>query len=206
MSQTARTTPYLIDASQYPPEKTHDFGDLGFMIHTAFESVVTLTNNDRTVEWTQPSNVSWIPLETKARLHSGKWTIEFHIESMKNRQIGVGFLLDWNVGPDWGFFGYLGSSSSAWAYDPSTGDIVTNTDSILGDLPKIKDDNGLIVLELNLPKDSTGDFTFIVNGIRTPRQKLSNSGAVVIPAVCLLSQGQKVTIENLKHWDESNVV
>lgn len=206
MSQIHRAEPYLTDASTYSLEEGHNFGDLRFVLRPTSQSTVTLSNGDRTAEWTQASNVVWIPLETKARLHSGKWLVEFHIESMKNRQIGVGFLLDWNVGPDWGFFGYLGSSASAWSYDPSTGDIVSNTESIRGGLPKIEGDSGIIGLEMNVPKDRPGEFTFIVNGVRTPTQNLSNRGAVAIPAVCLLSQGQKVTIGNLRRLDESNSV
>lgn len=35
-----------------------------------------------------------------------KW--DFEVSGLAGRQIGVGFMLDWDIGPDWGFFGYLG--------------------------------------------------------------------------------------------------
>jgi hypothetical protein len=111
---------------------------------------------------------------------------------------GIGFLLDWNIGPDWGFFGYLGLSRSAWSYDLSTGDIVTSTESIHSNSPKFTGDSAVIGLELNLPLNEIGTYRFIIDGIRTPIKRLPNSGAVAIPAVSLLSRGQKVTIRNLK--------
>jgi hypothetical protein len=57
----------------------------------------------------------------------GKFAWNVIVEEMARAQIGVGFMLLWDTGPDWGFFGYLGSSRSAWAYDPSTGDVVHGT-------------------------------------------------------------------------------
>jgi hypothetical protein len=193
--------PSLLDSSTFPSEIKNDFGEFHFVSNQSTNSSIKFSNNDCTVEWTEPSEVVWIPVETEAKLHSGKWSLEFYVESMQDRQIGLGFLLDWNVGPDWGFFGYLGSSSSAWSYDPSTGDIVTNTNSIHGNLPKFTENSGVIGLELDLPSDNIGKFTFIVDGVRTSTKQLPNSGAVAIPAVCLLSIGQKVTIRNLVSYD-----
>jgi hypothetical protein len=69
--------------------------------------------------------------------------------------VGSGFALAWNVGIDMGFFGYLGASSTAWSYDPSSGDIVTSTESIAGGLPRIVD-AGLVELELDLKRDHAG--------------------------------------------------
>ncbi len=193
--------PYLLDSSTFSSEKKNDFGEFCFNSNRGSDSSVTFSNNDCTVEWTAPPQIAWIPVQTKSKLHSGKWSLEFYVESMKKRQIGVGFLLDWSIGPDWGFFGYLGSSDSAWSYDPSTGDIVTNTDSIHGNLPKFTGDSGVIGLELDLPSNAPGKFTFIVDGVRTPTKELPNSGAVAVPAVCLLAIGQKVTIRNLVRLD-----
>eukprot|EP00027_Filamoeba_sp_ATCC50430_P002805 CAMPEP_0168546538 /NCGR_PEP_ID=MMETSP0413-20121227/3552_1 /TAXON_ID=136452 /ORGANISM="Filamoeba nolandi, Strain NC-AS-23-1" /LENGTH=120 /DNA_ID=CAMNT_0008576723 /DNA_START=232 /DNA_END=594 /DNA_ORIENTATION=+ len=116
---------------------------------------------------------------------------------MANRQIGVGFLLDWNIGPDWGFFGYLGSSGTAWSYDPSTGDIVRATESIQGGLPVIKNNKGVITLELFLPRDKPGYAKFIIDGVDTPKVELPE-GAVVVPAACLLALNQKVALKNMK--------
>ncbi|CAF2522313.1 unnamed protein product [Rotaria sp. Silwood2] len=189
--------PYLLDSSTFSSEKMNNFGEFRFDSNRSTNSSIKFSNNDCTVEWIEPSKAIWIPVETKAKLHSGKWSLEFYVEWMGTHQIGIGFLLDWNIGSDWGFFGYLGSSSSAWSYDPSTGDIVTNTKSIHANLPKFTENSGVIGLELDLPRNEIGKFTFIVNGVRTPTKQLPNAGAVAIPAVCLLSRGQKVTIRNL---------
>ena len=193
--------PHLLDSSTFSSEKSNNFGEFRFGSNRSPTSGIRFSNNDSTVEATEKFEAAWVPVQTKAQLHSGKWSLEFYVESMKNAQIGVGFLLDWNGGPDWGFFGYLGSSSTAWSYDPSTGDIVTNTDSIHGNLPKFTGNSGVIGLELDLPKNEIGTFTFIVDGVRTPTKQLPKTGAVAVPAVCLLSSGQKVTIRNLKRLD-----
>jgi hypothetical protein len=190
-------TPHLLDSSTFSSEQSKDFGDFRFDSKRSAAFPIQFSNGDCTVEAADSFEISWSPVKTKARLHSGKWFFEFHIETMENGQIGVGFLLDWNVGPDWGFFGYLGASSTAWSYDPCTGDIVSATESIHGQLPKMNGKNGIIGLELDLPRDRIGNFTFIVDGVRTPTKELPNAGAVAIPAVCLLSRKQKVTIRNL---------
>jgi hypothetical protein len=63
----------------------------------------------------------------------------------------------WDVGPDWRFFGRLGSSTSAWAYDPSTGNVVSNTKSIQWGLPKITDGRaGVVIVRLDPPPDAAG--------------------------------------------------
>jgi hypothetical protein len=197
--------PHLLDSSTFSSEQKNDFGEFRFSTsRRSADSPIQFSNNDCTVEWATPPQYAWAPAQTEAKLHSGKWSLEFHVESMQKRQIGVGFLLNWNIGPDWGFFGYLGSSSSAWSYDPSTGDIVSNTESIHGGLPKFTGDSGVIGLELDLPPNEKGTFTFIVDGVRTPTKQLPNSGAVAIPAVCLLSIGQKVTIKNLVRLDQDS--
>ncbi|CAF3447835.1 unnamed protein product [Rotaria sp. Silwood1] len=192
-SNCAKTSeePYLLDSSTFLSEEMNNVGEFRFNSNRHANSSLRFSNNDCTVEWIEASQAIWIPIETKAKLHSGKWSLEFDVEWMGTHQIGVGFLLDWNIGPDWGFFGYLGSSRSAWSYDPSTGDIVTNTESVHGNLPKFSGNSGVIGLELDLPKNEIGKFTFIVDGVRTPTKQLPKSGAVAIPAVCLLSRGQK---------------
>jgi hypothetical protein len=80
-----------------------------------------------------------VQASTELKLHSATFQLDFVVEDMKNAQIGVGFMLLWDVGPDWGFFGYLGSSPTASAYDPFTGDVVTSTRSIEAGLPKFGD-------------------------------------------------------------------
>jgi len=156
------------------------------------------TEEGRAVEWKKPSPACWLQAPTALRLHSGKFSLDFSVESPVAGQIGAGFLLDWNVGPDWGFFGYLGSSTSSWSYDPSTGDVVYNTRSIRGGLPKFSEHSGVIRIEFLLPRNAAGVATFIVDGEKTPSIDLPD-GAVVVPAACLLKKGQKVTLKNFVH-------
>jgi hypothetical protein len=97
-----------------------------------------------------------------------------------------------------GFFGYLGASNSAWSYDPSTGDIVLDTRSIHGGLPKFADGRrGVVSMELNLPRIAEGNARFIVDGTETPVIDLPD-GAVILPAACFLKEGQKVTLANFQ--------
>jgi hypothetical protein len=115
-------------------------------------------------------------------------------------QIGVGFLLDWSlVGPDWGFYGYLGSSHSAWSYDPSTGDIVSATESITepkGSLPKFANNGGTIAIRFNLPIGADGSATFLIDGVEVGLEHVIAlpPSAVVVSACCLLKKGQRITI------------
>jgi len=161
-------------------------------------SCLRFTNNNTTVEWVDHYSASWIPIETKSLLHNGKFSFDFLIEKMGKKQIGIGFMLNWDLlGPDWGFYGYLGSSSSAFSYDPSTGDIVTSTESIHGGLPVLEDGNGIVSLELDLPPGAPNTATFIVKGTRCPVIRLPPS-CVCVPAVCLLGRLQKVTIKNFR--------
>jgi hypothetical protein len=127
-------------------------------------------------------------------LHSGTFRLDFGVGEMAGGQIGVGFMLLWNVGPDWGFFGYLGASPTAWAYDPSTGDVVCNTKSIQGGLPKFSNGRaGLVSVRLELPRRDEGLGSFVVDGMETRRIPLP-VGAVVLPAACLLRESQRVTL------------
>jgi hypothetical protein len=113
-------------------------------------------------------------------------------------QIGIGFMLLWDIGPDWGFFGYLGSSSSAWAYDPSTGDVVYNTASIQSGLPKIADGHrGVVTVQLDLPRHAEGQAQFSMNGTEARAIRLPKS-SVVLPAACFLKESQKVTLANFE--------
>jgi len=137
---------------------------------------------------------AWVPASTRMHLHSGTFRLSFVVDEMARAQIGVGFMLSWNVGPDWGFFGYLGASPTAWAYDPSTGDVVCNTKSVQGGLPKFSNGRtGLVSVRLELPRGDDGFGTFIVDGLETRRIPLP-AGAVVVPAACLLREGQRVTL------------
>jgi hypothetical protein len=98
----------------------------------------------------------------------------------------------------WGFFGYLGSSPSAWAYDPSTGDVVYNTKSIQGGLPKITDGSaGVVTVRLDLPRDAAGTGGFSMNGTDSHPIRLPE-GSVVLPAACFLKESQKVSLANFR--------
>lgn len=169
------------------------------------DDLLVFSNNEQTVEWI-PNNPKfqgkyapvWVPALTRSQLHSGRYRWDFVIEEMAHAQIGIGFMLQWDVGPDWGFFGYLGASTSAWSYDPSSGDIVNNTKSIKGGLPKFEDGRkGVVTVVLNLPRKAKGEAQFIVNGVDTPLIELPES-SVIIPAGCLLKETQKVKLANFE--------
>lgn len=112
----------------------------------------------------------------------------------------MGFLLDWTlVGPDWGFYGYLGSSHTGWSYDPSTGDIVSGTESITqpaGSLPKFTGAGGTIAIEFHLPVGAAGHARFVIDGVKLDEKHNIElpASAVVVPACCLLKKGQKIVI------------
>jgi len=177
-----------------------EIGHFRFRVPSSPDELLIFSSDGTSVERTTDNQMIWaVPLETEMSLHSGKFSFDFVVENMAAAQIGVGFLLDWEtLGVDWGFFGYLGASPSAWSYDPSSGDIVTNTESIVGGLPKFKDNKGVVTLELFLPADKPGSAKFIVDGVETPLIKLPNRGSVVVPAVFLLKERQKVSLQNFK--------
>lgn len=157
---------------------------------------LTLSNNLQTVEWTKSGEDKpcWIPIPTTARFKNQKVSVKFKIENPNPKhQIGVGFMIE--VGKekefDWGFFGYLGAGCGAYSYDPSTGDIVTMTESVRGGLPKLEA-KGEIVLELDLTVEEP-HATFVVGGKRCPPIILLKD-LVIMPAVCLLHVGQIVSI------------
>jgi hypothetical protein len=138
----------------------------------------------------------WVPVQSLARLHSGDFRWSFRVADIGEGQIGVGFMLDWTIGPDWGFYGYLGSSSSAWAYDPTSGDVVIGTRSIEGGLPVFENGHGVVTVEAHLPREESGLVRFLVdrrssNAIELP------VGAVLVPAACFLSVGQTVILADL---------
>lgn len=173
-------------------------------------SLAAVSEDGRTIEWAPQRTPywrklipggrkkfyppAWVPVSTRMHLHSGTFRLDFVVGEMARAQIGVGFMLLWNVGPDWGFFGYLGASTTAWAYDPSTGDVVSDTKSIQGRLPKFSNGRaGLVSVRLELPRRDEGFGSFIVDDLETHRIPLP-AGAVVLPAACLLRESQRVTL------------
>jgi hypothetical protein len=139
-----------------------------------------------------------LPASTRARLHSGRFRWDFVIEEMAGAQIGIGFMLLWDIGPDWGFFGYLGSSTSAWAYDPSTGDVVYATASIQGGLPKVSDGHsGVVSVRLELPRDAAGTAWFSMNGTESRPIALAE-GSVVLPAARFQKESQRVSLASVR--------
>ena len=138
---------------------------------------------------------AWLGAPTQLHLHSGHFAWNFVIEDMASAQIGVGVMLLWNVGPDWGFFGYLGSSPTAWSYDPSTGDVVNNTESISSGLGRIEEGEvGVVSVALELPRKREGSLRFAVGGVWSPAVSLPPS-SVVRPAVSLLAPSQRVKLD-----------
>lgn len=60
-----------------------------------------VSSDGKTIAWVTPMSASWLRAPTDLRLHSGSFDIEFTVDEMSSGQIGIGFLLDWSVGPDW---------------------------------------------------------------------------------------------------------
>jgi hypothetical protein len=168
--------------------------------------LLTISNNGQTIEWSTKKPQykgkyyppAWVPASTLSHLHSGRFQWDFVVEEMANAQIGIGFMLLWDIGPDWGFFGYLGSSHTAWSYDPSTGDVVSNTKSIQGRLPKFADGhNGIVSVRLDIPRHTEGIARFSIDGTDTQPIPLPLS-SVILPAACFLKESQKVTLANFQ--------
>ena len=90
----------------------------------------------------------------------------------------------------------MAAESTDWSYGPSTGNIVCDTNSVHDHLPKFTKDIDIIGLELDLPAEQNGSFTFIVDGARTPTKPL-RLGNVADPGVFLLKIGQILTFQNL---------
>ena len=162
------------------------------------DDLLEVSANGVTVEWGKAGagkhEAAWVPIETRARLFAGTFEWDFLVEEMAEGQIGLGFMLLWDVGPDWGFFGYLGSSTTAWSYDLSSGDVVYATESIEGGLPASADGRtGTVTVRLELPADAPGTAWFRVNGTSSKPIELP-PGAVVLPAACLLRRTQRVTL------------
>jgi hypothetical protein len=168
--------------------------------------LLTISNNEQTIEWgpRKPQYKAkyyppaWVPALTLSHLHSSRFQWDFVVEEMANAQIGIGFMLLWDIGPDWGFFGYLGASDTAWSYDPSTGDVVSNTKSIQGQLPTFVDRHrGTVTVHLDLPRHTEGTARFSINGTDTQPILLPQS-SVVLPAACFLKESQKVRLANFQ--------
>jgi hypothetical protein len=202
MSQDSIREPALLRATAFAAADRGSFEwDAG---HNA--DLLTVSNNGQTIEWgprkPQYSGKyyppAWVPAATRSRLHSGQFQWDFVIDELAGAQLGIGFMLLWDVGPDWGFFGYLGSSTTAWAYDPSTGDVVYNTKSIQGGLPKITDGRaGVVTVQLDLPRDAAGTGLFSMNGTDSLPIRLPE-GSVVLPAACFLKESQRVSLANFR--------
>ncbi len=175
---------------------------------------LTVTGDGLTIEWDENKNRQdeapcWIPALTRLFLHSGQFSLDFKIDEMAECQLGVGFMLQLtdgiNVGADWGFFGYLGSSNTAWAYDPSTGDVVTATESIEGGLPKIDNGpSGVVRMRVSAPREEPGFVRFVMNGVESRPIPLP-VGAVVLPAACFLKTGQMVTLSSFQRTDSEGI-
>jgi len=197
----SKKEPSLLKATALAETNTGDFK----WHPSCNKDLLVITNEGITIEWELNSPrydgkylPLWVSAPTCLQLHSGKYRWDFVVDEMACAQIGLGFMLQWDIGPDWGFFGYLGASNSAWSYDPSTGDIVRSTKSIIGGLPKFSDGHkGVVSVELNLPRYDRGVARFIVDGIDTPSIDLPES-SVVLPAACLLKETQKVTLANFQ--------
>ncbi len=198
--QDGRQKPSLLKATAFTE---NDIGAMAWDTELNYE-LLSFSNDDQSVEWKtsvrsgEQIPPAWIPASTRLYLHSGCFQWDFVVEEMASWQIGVGFMLLWDAGLDWGFFGYLGASSTAWSYDPSSGDVVTATESIQGGLPKFEQGrSGVVTVELDIPRESEGQGKFKVGDVES-KPIILPASAVVQPAACLLKQGQGITLANFE--------
>jgi hypothetical protein len=162
--------------------------------------LLSVSDDGLSVAWERNGEESgrpaWVPAATLLRLHSGAFRWDFTVGELAGAQIGVGFVCLWEDGLDWGFFGYLGAGPTAWAYDPSTGDVVNTTKSIEGNLPKFKD-CGTVSVHLSLPRLGWGGAHFSVQGVTSRLIRLPRA-SVIVPAACFLAPTQRVRFENFR--------
>lgn len=198
MSEPSEHKPVLLNASALAESDVGSF-EWDRSHNSCF---LTVSDDGRSIEWDsrKPEGNDviyppvWVPASTRLHLHSGEFQWDFVVEEMAHAQIGVGFMLLWNVGPDWGIFGYLGASPTAWSYDPSTGDVVYNTDSIQSGLPQFVDGRaGVVSIHLDLPRHAEGSAKFRVCDADTRCISLPK-GAVVLPAACFQKETQRVRL------------
>jgi len=156
---------------------------------------LAISNDGLTLSWERDSDSKyqpiWLGSQTTARLSDGVFAWDFIINAVASRQIGVGLMLE---PPNWGFFGYLGASDTAWSYDAYEGAVVTATEAIQSGLPTIST-SGMVSVYLDLKH--TYEFKFIVDGTDSALVSLPR-GSTVIPAGCLLRKGQIVTLSRLR--------
>lgn len=188
---------------------------------------ITISDDGSTIKWpgNLDSGVIWYPCQAMPILHNGRFEIEFEFSKFHDRQIGIGLMV---YPPNWGFYGYLGAGYNAWSYDPTTGDIVTQTESIKGNLPKwidgINDDENerRITLDVNVKHNTKHYFQFIVqnketgkidinpwdkNTIEQLKQKYANDPNLkyiddknpsIVIAGCLLGKNQWIRLKSIK--------
>lgn len=105
---TEETPPALLQADTF---EDHDIGEFRWNPEHN-RHLLTVTNNGQTIEWkprqgSEKNNPpAWVPTSTCLHLHIGCFRWDFKVDEMAFSQIGVGFMSLWDIGPDWGFFGY----------------------------------------------------------------------------------------------------
>lgn len=156
----------------------------------ACQAGLSISRDGTRVTQRWPSIAAWLGVAGAARLHGGLFEWDYLIR-VNHRQLGVGLMVN---PPDWGFFGYLGSGANAWAYDPFEGAIVTQTEAIHSNLPRLRW-WGVVSVRVDLRTDP--GFTLSVAGKALPRVALP-VGATVIPAASFLRWGQSVRMTRFR--------
>eukprot|EP01084_Bolivina_argentea_P314229 544257_1 len=121
---------------------------------------------DETIE--NIDEIEWLGSQCLPILHKGIFEWQFEIGPLHNSEMGCGIML---YPPKYGTFGYLGTGSNQWSYDPSSGDIITETESIMNKLPKFENNKGGII-DVKLDLKYSNSFQFIVNGQEIPNVKI----------------------------------
>lgn len=153
---------------------------------------LTCSDDGKSIAWTEEGSFAWLPCPTKS-LFDRDFRIEFDIVSQPAEQVGVGFAL---APLDLGFYGYLGASDTSFAYDPSSGDIVSATAELRSGLAKLPTGCGTIGLHCKLTDRKKCSAQFLVNGVPASGPIELPPESIVQPAVCLLRRGQRVNLKN----------
>ena len=153
---------------------------------------LALANGGATVEWPAHAAAQGPSLAAHglARLRDGSYSLDFVIERLAERPLGVGFALADAAGS-----GPLGGS---WAYEAWDGAVVHRAEPLLRGLPALRAP-ATVRLELELGQRA-GTAAFVVAGVRTPPIALPG-GALLLPAASLRAPGQKLTLANLVRRD-----
>ena len=158
----------------------------------------TISDDDQTLAWQTNNDLGFrfFGSQTKGGLSRHVFTWDFRIDSIVERSIFVGIMLD---PPDWRPYGYLGACKNAWSYNAFTGDVVAEEEAMYQGLPTVTD-GGLVSVRLDLKVNN--ECVFVVNGEEALRPFPCRAGAGRHPLqLAFSSKGSPSTLLNFKRID-----